>query len=293
MTERDGARLERLARERPEWRPWTAMLTHALHEAGNLGWEAWVPAAPDDHDGTAPLLAGAVIRIDRAIAQRWIDTLFSAAVQGDSPAAASLTARSGLDGLSILEAAVCQNHAALSELAAAVGAARAPFRSVAELAALPLLQACGRRWARSVAPSWRQGYCPVCGAWPALAEARGVKRRRRLRCARCGGDWETDWLRCPFCDMRDHARLSSLMEEAAADRRKVEICLACRSYLKTLTTPQGSPGAEVLVDDLATVDLDVAALAEGYLRPVGPGYSLEARVVEKTGLARRLFAGRP
>ncbi len=293
MTAQGGDRLDRLARERPEWRPWIAVLAHALREASNPRWEAWVPAAPASHNGTAPLLAGVVIRIDRSHAQRWVETLFSAAAESDSPIAASLPASPRLDALNILEATMCQQHTRLGELAAAAGAERAAFQSVADLAALPLLQACGRRWASTVAASWRQGYCPVCGAWPTLAEARGAERSRRLRCARCGGDWETDWLRCPFCDMRDHARLSSLVEGAGAERRKVEVCLGCQSYLKTLTTLQGSPAEAVIVDDLATADLDVAAMAEGFLRPAGPGYPLQARVVEKPSLARRLLAGRP
>jgi len=34
--------------------------------------------------------------------------------------------------------------------------------------------------------AWQQGYCPVCGAWPILAELRGVELARYLRCAACG-----------------------------------------------------------------------------------------------------------
>ena len=66
----------------------------------------------------------------------------------------------------------------------------------------------------------------------------------------------------------------------------------CRGYLKALSTPRAGPAAEVIVDDLVSVDLDVAALGRGYTRPPGPGYLLGLRLVEKIGFARRLLARR-
>ena len=51
---------------------------------------------------------------------------------------------------------------------------------------------------------------------------------------------------------------------------------------------QGSPPAKVLLDDLATVDLDVAAFERGYSRPEGVGYHLNVTVKENG--RRRLFA---
>ena len=172
-------------------------------------------------------------------------------------------------------------------MAGTAGSEPTALRAVAELAVLPLLHACGRRWAARAPVAWQPGYCPICGAWPTLAESRGVERTRRLRCARCG-DWATDWLRCPYCDAREHTRLGSLVAHGSAERRRVEVCRACQGYLKTLTVLQGSPPADVMLDDLASVDLDVAARGAGFTRPPGPGYRLGARVVEAPGLARRL-----
>jgi hypothetical protein len=47
-----------------------------------------------------------------------------------------------------------------------------------------------------------------------------------------------------------------------------------------------------MLDDLASVDLDVAAVALGYARPPGAGYALDVTVVNTgdTGALRRLFA---
>ncbi|MGH7278186.1 MAG: formate dehydrogenase accessory protein FdhE, partial [Candidatus Rokuibacteriota bacterium] len=116
-------------------------------------------------------------------------------------------------------------------------------------------------------PEWSQGYCPVCGGWPTLAEARGLERSRQLRCGPCGGDWRTTWLRCPYCGNDDHHRLGSLVPDGGGETRKVETCEGCRGYIKTLATLTPRAGAGVMLEDLATVDLDVAALEQGYERP--------------------------
>ena len=100
-----------------------------------------------------------------------------------------------------------------------------------------------------------------------------------------------DALRCTFCDNADPARIM-LVTEPGDDGRHLETCAVCRGYLKALSTPRAGPAAEVIVDDLVSVDLDVAALGRGYARPPGPGYLLGLRLVEKIGFARRLLARR-
>jgi hypothetical protein len=47
-----------------------------------------------------------------------------------------------------------------------------------------------------------------------------------------------------------------------------------------------------MLEDLATVDLDIAALDQGYARPSGAGYALQATVTA-TPATRRLFAWKP
>lgn len=133
---------------------------------------------------------------------------------------------------------------------------------------LPLLHACRRRWQDAVPPAWPHGYCPVCGAWPAFAELCGVERSRYLRCARCGSAWRSQLLSCPYCGNTDHALLGSLV----AERCVIETCERCRGYVKTFTRLRPSAPEQGLVDDLASVELDIAAKQRGYLRPDGPGY---------------------
>jgi FdhE protein len=279
VTAATAERLARLGREHPEWERWLAALVPVLREIERSPWDAAVPepAERPAADGP-PLLAGAVLRVDAGEAGRWLDELRRAAGLGLARVP---------DPLAVLEASVEQDGEALAGLAAAAGALPEAFAAVAGLAAWPLLHACRRRWAGRVDPGWSRGHCPVCGAWPALAEARGVERTRRLRCARCGGDWAAEWLRCPYCDNRDHARLAALVSEPTAERRRVEVCRACRGYVKTLTTLQAGPAAEVALDDLASVDLDVAARAQGYRRPERPAGPLAVHVVARPGLVRR------
>jgi len=286
-----SARLERLGREHPEWRPWLGVLGRTLREVSGSAWEAAVPARPLDPTTGRPLLAGAQLRIDGALARRWVRALFETAAE----AAGAETRRvrfETADALAVLEAALRQDAPGLAALARRHGWSPEAFHAVAALAALPLLQALGRRWARHVPAGWRGGCCPLCGAWPTLAEARGIERRRRLRCARCGSDWATEPLRCVYCDNRNHVRLGRLVEEEGGERRQVETCAACRGYLKTLATLEPGPAPEVILDDLTSVELDVAALDQGFARPPGPGCALDVRVEERIGLARRLLTRR-
>jgi FdhE protein len=68
--------------------------------------------------------------------------------------------------------------------------------------------------------------------------------------------------------------------------RKVEVCKTCRGYLKGLTTVRPLAPWAILLDDLMSVHLDVAALERGYERPGRPGYALEATLA---GRGRRLL----
>jgi len=63
--------------------------------------------------------------------------------------------------------------------------------------------------------------------------------------------------------------------------RRVEVCQTCKGYLKGLTTVRPLAPWGILLDDLMTVPLDVAALERGYHRPERPGYALEARIAER------------
>jgi FdhE protein len=295
MTRAAPDRVARLGAEHPEWRAWLAVLGRALRAAADPAWDGALAELRPGPDARAPRLAGAVFRLDAGPAAAWVAELMGVAAEaggGAAPALRAVARPSAVDGLAVLEAAVARDRARLEAAAGAAGVDRDAFRAVAELSALPLLHA-GRRRAGEPAPAgFREGYCPVCGDWPALAESRGVERARHLRCGRCGAGWATDWLRCPYCGTADHDRLGSLVPEAGGERRRVDTCHTCRGYVKTLATLAGSGPGEVALDDLASVDLDLAALAQGYRRPEGPACALGVAVVSAPGQGRRRWAWR-
>jgi FdhE protein len=52
--------------------------------------------------------------------------------------------------------------------------------------------------------------------------------------------------------------------------RRVEVCGTCSGYLKTVDVPEPTPFPLVAIADLETMDLDVAAMENGYRRPQLP-----------------------
>ena len=131
----------------------------------------------------------------------------------------------------------------------------------------------------------------MCGTWPVFGEVRGIERSRYLRCGRCDGEWQAQGLFCPYCGMTDHKQLVSLVPENSSTNSVIEACTRCRGYVKIVTTLQGSPPGKVILDDLATVELDVAAVEQGYRRPDGSGYSLDIDVVDKPSSSERMLSG--
>jgi FdhE protein len=280
-----GARLAELERLRPEWHAWFRLLGEAERALDDGGWRAPLgEAVPSDRSAApadAPLLHGRALKVNPGVAQRLVRRLASTAAAGDLTDAASLRGYrpSTADAVALIGAAVRQDLAELAALADAAGVEPGPLMSVAHLAALPLLHSCGRQLADQVSRSWPHGYCPICAAWPILAERRGLDRSRRLRCARCAAGWEVQWLYCIYCGEREHERLGSLVPEDGGETLKVETCASCRGYLKSFATLQGIPPFELLLRDLETVEFDLVAVERGYGRPEDSGFMLEVSLV--------------
>jgi FdhE protein len=289
MTASD-TRLQDLKRQHPEWEPWLAVVQEILRETNNPQWDAVVPHRTTQQD-KIPLLAGASLALEENSIRRLLQSLIQTACRSGTPTMATLepALRVELDVFSLFKAALRQDGDYLKTTAAAVGAELEAFQAVAALMPVPFLQACNRRWKLATAEGWLEGYCPVCGTWPAFTEVRGIERKRYFRCGRCGGEWRAHCLFCAFCGMNDHEELVSLVPEKSGAGRMIEACKRCLGYVKSFTTLEGSAPAKVILDDLASVDLDVAAVAEGYRRPQGPGYSLGVTITESRR-RRRLFA---
>jgi FdhE protein len=274
-------------RDNPESEAWLGLLEAALGESEDGAvWEAAVPTAAAERPIKAPVLSQAQITVDGRAGRSWVRRLLKLTPQVNPRR---------IDGLELLEAALCHDDARIDALAAAGGegedADPHALRVLGQMAVLPLLQACGRRLASELPATWWEGYCPLCGAWPVVAEYTGLERKRQLRCGRCGTGWAIPLLRCVFCDETQHDNLGYLTPEAGEQTRKIEVCHTCKGYLKGVTTVRPLAPWAILLDDLTTVPLDVAALERGYQRPEPAGYALECRITERRGWGRLVEVG--
>jgi FdhE protein len=271
--------LEALARGHPEWRPWLRLYEEARRALSAPPRVSVIRDTVTPSDG-APWLADAVIAVDARWVTRLLQRLFGIAAGGGGPGATLDPGRVTREmALALLEAAVAPDAARIEAQAADLGTEPGPLGAVTAFGLMPLLHAC--REAPAVAPPgpWGHGHCPLCGAWPALAEERGVERTRHFRCSRCGSGWYAGWLSCPYCGNADHTRLGTLVGEGGVTRHRLDTCDVCRGYVKTLGVLRATPAAELALADLASVALDVVAVERGYRRPPGAGRAAAARVV--------------
>jgi FdhE protein len=289
--------LSGLRRERPEWEPWLVVVDEILREAGSPAWEAAVPADAQAQRTAVPLLAGTTLALEAGLVRRLFERLIRTGSRVGTPKMSSLKAalHADLEWAPLFTASLCQDSDRINEIAAVPGADAEALHAVIALLPVPFLHACNRRWASSISASWVEGYCPVCGSLPAFAEVRGIERNRYFRCGRCGGEWHARALYCPYCAMSDHDELVSLVPEksgsnAVGSNAVIDACQRCLGYVKTFTRLQGCSPSAVMLEDLASVDLDVAAIEHGFARSPGPGFALGITVTEKD--TRRGFFAR-
>lgn len=253
-------RLRDLARRDAAVAPLALIQAEALQVSASPTWSAAVPPFSVE----PPWLDGTTIRLDP-------DALASLLFQigGDAP-----------DPLPLFEASIAQDTQRFGLL---VGESpRRPVEAliaIIHVATLPLLLACGAQARpRLEGLVWEHGYCPLCAAWPILLEVRGLERQRWLRCGRCGSGWQQINALCPFCGSDDYHGQTYLAPEAERETRQAQACAHCRGYFKVMTTLGPLEPAELLLRDLQSLELDVAALEQGYARPDHPARVLRVKV---------------
>jgi hypothetical protein len=108
---------------------------------------------------------------------------------------------------------------------------------------------------------WQHPYCPLCGGEPELAVITPAAERH-LICSRCGLHWKFEALTCPFCQNSDRSRITSF---ATPDGRyRVYACDVCTRYLKAYDGRHAKRPVMPVVDGVATLPLDAAAMQRGY-----------------------------
>jgi FdhE protein len=108
--------------------------------------------------------------------------------------------------------------------------------------------------------------CPFCKRKPGLGVLRplGDGGQRSLICSLCLAEWEFRRIVCPGCGEEDPAKLPVYTAEELKHVR-VEACDSCRTYIKTVDMTK-SGLAEPIVDEMASIPLDVWAREQGYTK---------------------------
>lgn len=108
--------------------------------------------------------------------------------------------------------------------------------------------------------------CPFCGRKPGLGILRqlGDGGRRSLLCSFCQAEWEFRRIVCAACGEEDHQQLP-VYSAAEFAHVRVECCDLCKHYIKTVDLTKTGM-AEPVVDELASVPLDLWAREHGYAK---------------------------
>lgn len=110
---------------------------------------------------------------------------------------------------------------------------------------------------------WSEGYCPICGREPKIGEVREDEGTRYLFCNQCGFEWEYRRIKCPFCGNEEQQTLAYFTIEED-DRYRVDVCNECKRYIKIVDFRDTRQKADLDVEDIATLHLDMLANDEGY-----------------------------
>ncbi len=116
------------------------------------------------------------------------------------------------------------------------------------------------------AETWLKGYCPICGSLPSLSLLKEEEGKRYLLCSYCGYQWRTDRLICPFCNNKEQESLHYFYGEGE-EAHRIDLCEKCHQYIKTIDIRR-IEDSDPLLEDLATLHLDILASKKRYKKPV-------------------------
>jgi hypothetical protein len=109
--------------------------------------------------------------------------------------------------------------------------------------------------------TWTHQRCALCGGEPDFAVITPAAERH-LICSRCTLRWKFDPLTCPYCRNDNRKLITSF---ATPDGQyRVYACDVCRRYLKAFDGRRATRPVMPMVDSVATLPLDAAAIQRGY-----------------------------
>jgi FdhE protein len=128
----------------------------------------------------------------------------------------------------------------------------------------PALEAVVEKYESAIARyKWDEGYCPVCGKEPKIGEIKEEEGMRYLFCNQCGIEWPYQRIKCPFCGNEEQQSLAYFTVEND-ERYRVDVCNECKRYIKIVDFREMKEDANLDVEDIATLHLDILASEEGY-----------------------------
>jgi hypothetical protein len=138
----------------------------------------------------------------------------------------------------------------------------AVFDQVLTLAMRPFLSRCAEvLQQRPDLSVWTHPHCALCGSEPDFAVITPAAERH-LICGRCTLRWKFEPLTCPYCRNSNRAQITSF---ATPDGQyRVYACDVCHRYLKAYDGRRASRPVMPVVDGVATLPLDAAAIQRGY-----------------------------
>jgi len=281
-------RLAAIRKARPELEAALALEEQLIRAGLNAAREPMVGTFALPKEKAAARIRGGVPLLHDQPAS--VDVHFAEDLETQTKLAAIAGAATGgaLDPERLFTEAFVQHRDHLDDMAVRAGVDAELLTTLATQAVQPLLRAYAARLLPIVervddgtpeGASWQRGYCPVCGAWPLLGELRGVELAAYLRCSGCGSGWRSRRLLCSYCGIDDFRKLRTLQVEGE-QRFRMTVCEQCQGYLKVGNAFDPPPPELVILDDLASVHLDVVAIERGYQRPSGTGYVIELAVPE-------------
>jgi formate dehydrogenase maturation protein FdhE len=130
-----------------------------------------------------------------------------------------------------------------------------------------LVQPCFEEITRKIDASfldmWWQTSCPVCGRNPIVARFRS--RKRYLTCTFCGAEYLSDQFVCVHCGSKDPNSLK-YMATQKQPAFEINFCKKCRHYIKVIHEARLKEPILKGLEDVATLDLDLAAKKAGLSR---------------------------
>jgi FdhE protein len=211
-----------------------------------------------------PLLRGETIPLDvAAFNRRWSHVCAAVERMRKGPIAEALR-RGSLDAHQMTADVLAGRPEAIHARADELGLDAGQTATILRLTLFPLLTQINDALSPLRSSRWDQGYCPTCGSWPLLGEFRGLEQTRFLRCGLCAAEWEFPRLRCPFCATTDHRQLGYFFVEVEEGKYRATTCEVCKGYVKMISSLAAFSPPRLLVADLETMHLDLAAADRGF-----------------------------